>query len=444
MDGLDIKFYDRPTNGILYFSWHFKMNAVSEADREWLPLLGYLLTNNGADGLSYEALARQINLYTGGFSAAPNNEVSLKSANGFQEYFSVSSKALHQNVEKMFDLGGKILNHWDFSNLERIQTLIGQRTNNLLTSLVQAGHSYASGMAGRNLSRTSQIDEKYSGIHQIQFMKTLSQAQNSDLPPALEKLNKILKQLLNSDNLSMLVVGESEHFSSVTPLIEKFAHGLNKSQPTAEGGIDADSGAAAPFKIGYQNEAWLITTPVSYVAKCFKTPGYTHQDSPALAVLSNLLRSCYLHGEIREKGGAYGGMSGYSPDEGIFSMLSYRDPHLARTISVYNSALEWLEAGSFTDQDVEETILQTCSGMDTPMSPAGKAIMEYVNERKGKSKTLREKFREGVLSCTKKDLIRVGSEYISTQPSLAAVTSDEIIKRDAALLEDNKLDIHTV
>ena len=444
MADLDIKFYDRPTNGILYFNWHFKMNTISETDREWLPLLGYLLTNNGADGMSYETLARQINLYTGGFSAAPNNEVSLKSANGFQEYFSVSSKALHQNVEKMFDLGMKILNHWDFSNLARVQTLIGQRTNSMLTSLVQSGHGYASSMAGRNLSRTSQIDERYSGIHQIQFMKTLSQMQTHDLTPVLEKLNNILKQLLNSNNLSMLVVGESEYFNGITPFIENFAHSLNSNQLAAEGTIKADSGTTSPFQTGYQNEAWLTTTPVSYVAKCFKTPDFTHKDSPALLVLSNLLRSCYLHGELREKGGAYGGMAGYNPDEGIFSMLSYRDPHLARTISVYNSAVEWLESGSFTDQDVDETILQTCSGMDTPMSPAGKAIVEYVNERKGKSKTLRKKFREGVLNCTKNDLVRVGSEYINTRPSLAAVNSEEIIKRDAALLEANKLDIHAV
>ncbi|MFH2128822.1 MAG: insulinase family protein, partial [bacterium] len=47
---LDIKFYDRPTNGILYFNWHFRMDGIDEADRKGLPVLGYLLTNNGADG----------------------------------------------------------------------------------------------------------------------------------------------------------------------------------------------------------------------------------------------------------------------------------------------------------------------------------------------------------------------------------------------------------
>lgn len=436
MEGLDIKFYNRPTNGILYFNWHFPMDTIEEADRKWLPILGYLLTNNGADGLSYEALSKLVTRYTGGFSASPANEISFKSPSGFKEFFSVSSKALQPNVKQMFELGLKILTRWDFSDMQRIQTLIKQRTNSLRNSLVQSGHSYASSMASRNFSRTSQIDEIYSGIHQIQFMEKLALMEKGDLLDALDHLNGILKSLLVSNRLSMLVVGESDHFDQISPFIETFTDNLSRPSKEIHSEKSAHSNTAG-FQLEYQNEAWLTTTPVSYVAKCFKTPGFTHEDSPVLLILANLLRSCYLHGEIREKGGAYGGMAGYNADEGIFSMLSYRDPHLARTISVYDNALEWLQSGDFTDLDIDETILQTCSGMDTPMSPAGKAVMEYINERKGKTRVMREKFREGVLSCSKSDIIRVGTRYLDTQPSLAAVTSDEIMKRDKELLGDN-------
>lgn len=296
-------------------------------------------------------------------------------------------------------------------------------------------------MASRNFSRTTRIDETYSGIQQIQFMKHLSQMESTELQDELENLNRILRQLLVSDQLSMLVIGESEYFDAISPMIQSFTERLNRKNNVGEINPNPDE---TDFKIEYHNEAWLTTTPVSYVAKCFKTPNFTHEDSPVLLVLANLLRSCFLHGEIREKGGAYGGMAGYSADEGIFSMLSYRDPHLARTLSVFDRALDWLTSGDFTDLDVDETILQTCSGMDTPMSPAGKAVVEYINERKGRTRAMREKFREGVLKCTKSDLIRIGTRYLKTQPSLAAVTSEEIVKRDKTLLEDNPLQINPV
>jgi len=439
IDELDIRFYDQPTNGILYFNWHFPLGAVSEEDRRWLPLLGYLLTNTGADGMSYETLAKQVTRYTGGFSAAPVNEIRFRPGGGYQEFFTVSSKALQPNTEKMFDLAYKILTKWDFSDLSRIQILIGQRTNTLLNSLVQSGHSYAASIASRNFSRTAYIDEIYSGIHQIQFMKELSRTDAHKLESALQNLNRILNDILVSNRVSMLVVGESEYVEGLTPMIRSLINNLHHGQSNRQ-----ERGQSGKFKSTFQQEAWLTTTPVSYVAKCFKVPNATHRDSPKLLVLAHLLRSSFLHGEIREKGGAYGGMASYNPDEGIFTLLSYRDPHLARTISVYQKAPEWIRSGDFTDQDIDETILQTCSGMDTPLSPAGKAMLEYVNERKGKTREMRQRFREGVLNCTRADLIRVGTEYLDTQASIAAVTSEEIMNRDQRLLVSNTLEPHPV
>ena len=74
-------------------------------------------------------------------------------------------------------------------------------------------------------------------------------------------------------------------------------------------------------------------------------------------VLAKLLRSGYLHREIREKGGAYGGMANYATVSGQFTLLSYRDPHLARTLGVYRDAVEWAAAGRFEAQEVKEAVL---------------------------------------------------------------------------------------
>jgi hypothetical protein len=42
---------------------------------------------------------------------------------------------------------------------------------------------------------------------------------------------------------------------------------------------------------------------------------------------SQAISTSYLHREIREKGGAYGGGAGASPVEGVFAFSSYRDPN---------------------------------------------------------------------------------------------------------------------
>ena len=54
----------------------------------------------------------------------------------------------------------------------------------------------------------------------------------------------------------------------------------------------------------------------------------------------------YLHREIREKNGAYGGGTSHSALDGIFSFTSYRDPNPLKTVSTFEKAAEW--AASYT------------------------------------------------------------------------------------------------
>ncbi len=65
-------------------------------------------------------------------------------------------------------------------------------------------------------------------------------------------------------------------------------------------------------------------------------------------MLAALLSAKYLHQEIREKGGAYGG--GAVAGGGTFTYYSYRDPKNLETFSVYRNAAEWASQAAFTPQ----------------------------------------------------------------------------------------------
>jgi Zn-dependent M16 (insulinase) family peptidase len=62
---------------------------------------------------------------------------------------------------------------------------------------------------------------------------------------------------------------------------------------------------------------------VNNVSMGLRTVPFIHADSPVLTVASQLLSTLFLHREIREKGGAYGGGASHSTD-GVFSFWSYR------------------------------------------------------------------------------------------------------------------------
>ena len=112
-------------------------------------------------------------------------------------------------------------------------------------------------------------------------------------------------------------------------------------------------------------------------------------------ILASLLTNHFLHREIREKGGAYGGGARYSAADGTFSLYSYRDPPgLARTLETFSKAEGW--AGSVKEfvglrvrllihfveeierchslienlQELEEAKLSVFQNIDAPISAA--------------------------------------------------------------------------
>ncbi len=64
----------------------------------------------------------------------------------------------------------------------------------------------------------------------------------------------------------------------------------------------------------------------------------------------------YLHKEVREKGGAYGGGAGGGLP-GLFNFYSYRDPNSMETVQAFHNAVIWATRATFTQQDIDEAKL---------------------------------------------------------------------------------------
>ncbi|MHB8709501.1 MAG: insulinase family protein, partial [Desulfuromonadales bacterium] len=131
-----------------------------------------------------------------------------------------------------------------------------------------------------------------------------------------------------------------------------------------------------------------------------------------LLVLAKLLRANFLHREIREKGGAYGGMAGYNADGGLLSLLSYRDPHLLRTLEVYREAVDWACRGDFTEEMIREAILATFGELDRPLSPGGRGHREFLCQQQGLSVEVRQRLRDGILAVTSRVLADVARRHL--------------------------------
>ena len=152
---------------------------------------------------------------------------------------------------------------------------------------------------------------------------------------------------------------------------------------------------------------------MAFNVRTFKTIRYTHPDAAALLVLANYLRDTFLHRELREKGGAYGGFAQASTGAGFFYLGSYRDPNVVRTYEVYDRAARWAIDSPIEPEALKEAILGACGDVDPLESPDIKGRREAVNRLTGFTLQERERFKQRLLQVTANDLTRVSSSYLA-------------------------------
>ena len=116
--------------------------------------------------------------------------------------------------------------------------------------------------------------------------------------------------------------------------------------------------------------------------------------------------------------------------EGYF--ISYRDPHLKRTIDVYEGVVDYLKNFTVSERDMTKYIIGTMSNMDQPMTPVTKgerSMNLYMN--KVSEDMLREE-RNQILDATQDDirsLYRV-AEAVLKAGQLCVIGSEDKIDEE--------------
>jgi len=426
--GSPVFFLEQPTNGIGYFSAYFSLEGLPDNLKPMLPVFCFLLTRMGAAGDDYLALAEKIAAHTGGVRAGALILSDPFKADCFSEVFEIKAKALNRNQADMFQIVRDIFVSPDFSDLQRLKTVLDQLKISLENSIPGSGHHFAARTAGSSLSAVARRKEEWGGLTFIKKVKALAEMTGDELQGFSREMKKTAEYLADQDCYHCSAVGERDHLDDMRKAMEPFLKVL-------PGISDWPRPAPRNFTPLPEARGWAASLPVSYNARTFRTVPFVHEDNAPFLVLAKLLRTCFLHREIREKGGAYGGLASFEPETGLFTMLSYRDPHLARTLKVYREAVEWVVAGRFSDQDVKEAILGVFSDLDRPLSPSGKGDHETILSLKGITPEMRQAQRRRILAVRREKLTELANRYFLKDWEKGAVG---VLSSEKAILDANK------
>lgn len=396
--GARVGFFPQPTNGLTYIDVRIDHSVVPDELRDRLPIFAHSVPKMGAGEDDYLKMARRISSYTGGITMQAGVRPLAQSPRDFLSPLVLSGKALARNHKPFVEILRDFLGDVKFDPT-RLREVLAESTAQLEASVLPLGFVYAISMAASKLGPMTHLEERLSGLTQLAELKSLSGKEDE----LIEGLDSLRGGLFRNAGLQVCVTSEEKHFEEIREL-------LNEALAVLEPG-SAETGKA-PAEPEVVFEAKTISVPVSYNAKVYPVPSYSSPDSPALQVLGNYLQHNYIHREIREKGGAYGGFASLDREKGVFHFASYRDPNIVRTFQVFDNAIPEVLKDEIESEKLRESILRSAAEVDPLLSPDTKGRRRFYNDMAGYTLELQEKFKKGLLEVTEEDLRRVAEKYL--------------------------------
>lgn len=392
------------TNGITYFRGILSTSQLSPEQQMMLPLLSYVITKLGTDSLNYRDFDSLVNRKTAGLGVQTHIGDSLYQLHSYEPGLLISSYCLNHNIDYMWDLWSQIFNLSELKDVARFEMLVKLYMSNLTHGVADSGHLYAMLAAQGLVSGVAYQKDLLTGLEHISYMKRL--VKTSNFTAILTELTNVAKILFDKNNLrcSLNILPEND--------LQSFEDFVNKlpgnSMNQAESAYTTTKIWAPTDSVNCHHH--VLNVPVNYCSKSILTVPYTHQDYSKLQVLSKLCTSKFLHPELREKQGAYGGGLKLSMD-GVLSFYSYRDPQNTQTLDTFDNTAKWLtdNLSNITEQEVLEAKLGVFQGVDSPVPPGAKGLNEFLY---GLDTDILQRHRAALMAVNIEGLKQVTENYL--------------------------------
>jgi hypothetical protein len=431
---LNIYHHDCFTNHIVYADLMFDLPHIDDEDLPYVHLLTSLIPEIGSGDRNFTQNLEYIQAHTGGIGASCALHIQTEDPKRAKPSFNLRGKALHSKMDKLFSLMHDAFLKPRFDEKKRIEELVMQLRDAQLNRLSRQAMRYAIQLALSGFSPASHINEAWYGLRYFKAIENLSKDLSKNLPKIINKLLSLKEQLFTFHDPHLILSCSKESYQEIQ---NHGFYGL-ADLPLRD--------SFKPWNLDFPvppvaSQARVIASQVAFNAEAFKTVTYLHPFAPALTVATALFDNKILHRRIREQGGAYGCGATYSSSLGNFNFHSYRDPLIAASLLTFRDAIDEISAGHFTEQNLEEAKLGIIQQFDTPISPGSRALTAYSWLRDGKTKEMRQEFRNRLLSLTSRDLRHaVETELLPKKENgvIISFAGRELLDKENALLSLKK------
>ncbi len=423
VDGVPVICHDIFTNGIAYVRYLFDLKHVDVSLIPYISLLVALYKEVDTKNYTYNDLANEIDLMTGGIGVQASVQGVSKEMGDYQIHFSIYTKVLYENVEAALTLMKEILYTSKVTNRKRMKEVLGEMVSQMKIGIQESGHTAMATRALSYISQAAYLREKIEGISFYEFVNDLYKNFDSRYEETTEKLQEALHAFLKPENFMVSYAGDKDITSELEVSIKQMKEYMNTDNyDVVEQRIDLEK----------WNEGYKTSGKVQYVATAGNFVDAGYQYTGALNVLQVIFSYDYLWINVRVQGGAYGCMCNFSR-MGDSYMTSYRDPNLQRTYDVYLNAPAYVENFKASDRDMLKYIIGAIAKTDAPMTPSMEGNYSLLCYLSGITDEILQQTRDEILAADVETIRRLA-------PIIKAITDTDIIcaMGDEHMIENGK------
>ena len=414
-------YHDVCTNGIGYADLLFEIHNFDTDTVHYLGLLKSVLGAVDTENYSYGELFNEVNARTGGIAYGIEVYDSATDTDAFRAMFAVRGKALYPEMDFMFSMIREVLTTSRLDDTKRLYEIIARVKSRAQANLVSAGHSTAVLRGASYASPMAAFQDEIAGIGYYQFIEKLEKNFDSCKGEIVKNLRKVMEEVLRPENFSVSYTGERESLDAVKVQAGEIKKVLFNGQKP-----ETSSQPSCTKK----NEAFKTSGQVQYVAQNgnFRKKGLEY--TGALEILKVILSYDYLWINIRVKGGAYGCMSGFKRSGESF-LVSYRDPHLKRTLEVYQGVPDYIRAFEADEREMTKYIIGTISNKDVPRTPQMQGSVSKAAYFSKVTEEMLQKERDQILGAQKEDIQALAAlvEAVLADEQICVVGSETAISK---------------
>ena len=424
-EGMEILHEDYATNGIAYLTLLFDLKKVPDALIPYLGILKSVLGSIRTEHYDHTELFHEINGNTGGLSCGLQVFPNREQPEEFRRMFGVRVKYLYPRQQFVFDMVREILLTSRLEDGKRLREILSSMKGRMQASIPAAGHQSASARALSYQSPMYAWHERTVGITFYRLLEDLETHFEEKQEELTGKLKLLMKYVFRPENMTVSITADREGLSGLA----EEALSLRKAlctEPLAPGDT--------VFRPEQKKEAFKTSGQVQYVALAgnFRKAGYAY--TGALRILRTILNYDYLWMNLRVKGGAYGCMGAFQRT-GDSYLVSYRDPHLARTLEEYRGLPAYLREFQADGRVMDQYIIGTVSELDTPMNAAARGALCLNAYYTGSTEADFQKEREEILDAQPEDIRKLAgiAEAILAQNNICVIGSKASIEKHSGL-----------